>query len=287
MNTIHLTDANLMHDAAALETQELDACHYDRIIRDTGAVLKPDGTPLLIYVADAVPRDLCRLAFQVFRDANLRSDNRGAASGGRFQRLLQDGTRSRTLRSRTPVNSGMVGFADRYPRIPYCRMTSFNLDHHVKFEAVRPFIVQVSDRFQAFAPERWTAQRTFLDGVKSDYVIRDTVFTTMTVNDTWRTHAHYDKGDLRVGLGVMAVVEGGRYKGGELIFPKFRTAVDMRTGGLCLADVHELHGNAPMTGSPGFKRLSFVFYAREGMKECGTPTEERERAKRLDREIGD
>jgi hypothetical protein len=42
----------------------------------------------------------------------------------------------------------------------------------------------------------------------------------------------------------MAVLEGGRYFGCELTFPKYRTAVDMCTGGLCLADVHEWHGNA-------------------------------------------
>jgi hypothetical protein len=81
-------------------------------------------------------------------------------------------------------------------------------------------------------------------------------------------------------MGVMAVLEGGHFGGGELIFPRYRTAVDMRTGGLCLADVHELHGNAPMWGRR-FTRLSLVFYARERMVDCGTPAEEREHAARL------
>ena len=53
-------------DAKNLEGQLLDRTHYDRVIRDSKVVLKPDGTPLLIYIKDALPRGLCELAFEVF-----------------------------------------------------------------------------------------------------------------------------------------------------------------------------------------------------------------------------
>lgn len=280
MRTIQLTDDNLMPDADELGGQFLDACHYERVIEDSTTVLKPDGTPLLMYVQDALPRSLCRAAFDAFKDAPLHSSNRGMAAGGRFRPRKKDGTRSRTVQSR-PMPSGVVGFLDRSVRNPYCRMTALSLDHLEKFKAAQPFFVAASQTFEALAPDRWAAQRDFVDDVAKDFSISDTVFTTVTVNRSWRTAAHRDAEDYRPGLGVMAALEGGHYAGCELIFPKYRTAVDLRTGGLLLADVHELHGNAPLVVRPPHQRLSFVFYAREKMQLCGSAAEELERAKQL------
>ena len=80
----------------------------------------------------------------------------------------------------------------------------------------------------------------------------------------------------------MSVLEAGSYQGGYLVWPKSRTAVDMRVGGLCLADVHQWHGNTAILGAPGqFLRLSLVFYYRAKMIECGSAAEEFDRAKRL------
>jgi hypothetical protein len=265
----------------ALEGQYLDARHYDRVIDDTTTVLKPDGTPLVVYVKDAIPTRLCRIAFDTFKHVAFHSSNRGMAAGGQFHPLKQDGTRSRTAQSK-PKPSGVVGFLDPDPRFPACRLTAFNRDHYAEFEAARPFVVEVSRQFERLAPNRWAAQRAFIDDVSPDFYISDTVFTTMTVNRSWRTAAHRDDRDYRPGFGVMTALEGGHYAGCELIFPKYRTAVDMRTGGLCLADVHELHGNAPLVVRPPHQRLSFVFYAREQMVACGTATAELQRAVGLD-----
>ena len=254
MTIIQLTDRDLDPNADSRKGMFLDAADYDRCIRDSTTVLKPDGTPLLIYVSDALPRALCEIAFATFKDVTLSSANR-EIGGRRSRPMKQDGTRSGTTQT-PPTRGGIVGYYDRTPRMPFCRKTAFNLDHH------RRRLPQTVGRF--------------LDGFASqEFVIRGSVFTTMTVNNTVRTRAHRDQGDYRQGLGVMAALEGGRYTGGELIFPKFRTAVDMRTGGLCLADVHELHGNAPIVGREGrFTRLSFVFYVRERMAACGTAVEE-------------
>ena len=277
MQTIRLTDGDLMPEADRLEGDYLDARHHDRVVRDTCTVLKPDGSPLLIYVADVLPRPACLRAFDAFRDVPLRSDNRGVASGmPRFRPVRRNGKVSRRLQAR-PVNSGVIGFLDRTRQLPYCRTTALTMDHPGALRGARPLAAAASDLFRELAPDRWAAQRAFVEGVDPAFVIPGTVFTTITVNRSWRTAAHTDAGDYRPGMGVMAVLEGGRFGGGELIFPRYRTAVDMRTGGLCLADVHELHGNAPMWGQR-FTRLSFVFYARERMRNCGTPEEEREQA---------
>lgn len=271
MQTIQLRDSNLLPDTDGLKW--LDESHYDRVVEDSTTVLKPDGTPLLIYVRDVLPLSLCQRAFDAFKNAPLSSSNRGMAAGGRFRPLKENGERSRTVQSK-PIPSGVVGFLDRAERNPYCRMTALTLDHLADYHAARPFFVAASKAFETLAPDRWAAQRRFVDGVATDFCIPNTVFTTVTVNRSWRTAAHQDAEDYRPGFGVMAALEGGHFAGGELIFPKFRTAVDMRTGGLCLADVHELHGNAPLIVRPPSQRLSFVFYAREKMQQCGSAAEE-------------
>lgn len=274
MRTLQLTYSDLA-PADHLAGQCLDARHCARIVSDTCTVLKPDGTPLLIYVKDALPRSVCRGAFEAITDIPLNSANRGVASGSP---LYLAGGR---LQARQ-VPSGVMGFLDRSPRLPYCRMTALTMDHPGALRAAGPLAVTACRLFRELAPDRWEAQRAFVNGVSPSFVIPATVFTTITVNRNWRTAAHRDAGDYRPGMGVMAALEGGSYQGGELIFPRFRTAVDLRTGGICCADVHELHGNAPIVGWPGrYVRLSFVFYAREQMHECGTPRQEREHAERM------
>jgi hypothetical protein len=280
MHTIQLTSLNLTPDAVELEGQYLDSSHYDRVVEDSTTVLKPDGTPLLIYERDALPRSLCRLAFHTFKDAPLNSSNRGSAAGGRFRPVKKDGSRSRTAQSK-PSPSGVVGFLDADRRFPACRMTALTLRDYSHLKTARPFLAEVSRQFQMLAPERWAAQRAFIEKVSPDFYIPDTVFTTVTVNRSWRTAAHRDDEDYRPGFGVMTALEGGHYAGCELIFPKYRTAVDLRTGGLLLADVHELHGNGPLIVRPPHQRLSFVFYARERMHLCGSADEELSRVKSL------
>jgi Oxygenase domain of the 2OGFeDO superfamily len=283
MNTIRLTDADLMPDADvdALPGTYLYRPHYDRVIRDSTTVLKPDGSPLLVYAQDVLPQALCRAVFNSFKGVRIHlTDNRGFAAGGQsFRRERADGSLSRTVRWRR-MRSDVLGFLDRDSRNPYCRMTTFARDNFAVFKAAQPLVTAVDAIFREFAPERWQAQRQFVDTLAPAFVIPATVFTSVTVNRSERTACHTDDHDYRPGLGVMSVLEGGQFYGGELIFPKYRTAVDMRTGGVCLADVHEQHGNAPLLGHR-FVRLSFVFYAREQMDVCGTVEEERRRAARL------
>jgi hypothetical protein len=107
-----------------------------------------------------------------------------------------------------------------------------------------------------------------------DWIIADTAFTTVTVN-RWdarhdaRTRVHRDDGDLPEGFGVISILNSGRYTGGELIFLKYRVAVDMREGDVLLCDVHEFHGNAPMKETePGWERIACILYYRENMRGC-------------------
>jgi len=211
VETLRLTENDVVLDAEveALKGTFLFAPHYDRVIRDSTTVLKPDGSTLFTYVKDALPRSICEAAFATFKDAPLgTTDARGLAAGGRpFQRLRKDGSRSATRRSK-PLQSNVIGFLDRDPRNPYCRMTSFTRDNFAVFQAARPLVVEVNRLFRELAPERWQAQREFAERVSPDFVIPGTVFTSVTVNRSERTAAHMDAHDYRPGFGVMAVLEG-------------------------------------------------------------------------------
>jgi hypothetical protein len=77
------------------------------------------------------------------------------------------------------------------------------------------------------------------------------------------------------------VERGDPYNGGYTVFPRFRIAVNLRTGDFLGMDVHEIHGNCRLTARyedrPDYGRISLVCYCRELMNRCGTREEELER----------
>jgi len=297
--TVQLSYKMPDEEADALAGTMLDERSYDLLISGEDAdVLKPDGTPLILFRASALSRVVCQAAYSVLRNAATEHGNRGLAAGVirdegdlegyrhigtrsrvRYKPKKQDGTLSNTNYAK-PVASGIVGYFDRNPRFPYCRLTAFNLaDEGQRFAQAMPFIRAVDRVFASEAPERYAAQRAIVEQTSPDFYIHETVFTTITVNRNWQTAVHQDAGDYRPGFGVMSVLQAGHYDGCYLCWPAYRVAVDMRTGGVCLADVHEWHGNTPLIGRGRFERISCVFYYRAKMVECGTAAEELERAK--------
>lgn len=171
------------------------------------------------------------------------------------------------------VLSGVAGWFDRYPRIPYGRATSFTRDHYDKFQLAFPFLQSLDRGFRELLPWRWSNQKAAADKIDSRFLVPGTVFTTVTVNSNFRTAAHYDAGDLNTGLSNLLVVSnGGRYKGGYLILPEYRVAIDVRPGDLLLINNHDcMHGNTPIElEDEDAERISLVCYFREKMLELGS-----------------
>lgn len=283
--------------AKALLGSFLDDSHYDALYSGEAVkIMLPNGKPLCIYIPDSISPKNARIAYKSLRNAAKITNNRGVAAGKvdpskigmPVGKLSQSGLKylgrkssgeiGKTLYSNL-AESGIIGYMDRYARIPYCRMTAFNIDHHKEFQRSLPFVHEVDAVFQHYAPERYAAQMKMIEATEQSFTIKGTAFTTVTVNKNFRTAAHTDAGDYRGGYGVMAVLTNGDYSGCYLVFPRYRVAVNMRMGGVCLANVHEVHGNTPFIGAPGYERVSCIFYYREKMYECSTPAEEAERAK--------
>lgn len=292
MRTINLTNKLADEVADKFEGAFVEESHFDTLIQEDCDVYKPNGDILIKYRKNVLPMQACGVAWAALRNAARKTYNRGAATGafGDGKKMKQrkqklDGTISKFTVAHSQVESGIIGYMDRYVRTPYCRMTAFNIDHYKEYTAALPFVYAVNEVFKREAPERYAAQQSMVQRTNEDFYIKGTAFTTITVNRNWRTAVHKDAGDLKEGLGVMAVLEAGKYEGAYLVFPAFRVAVDMRTAGVCLADVHEWHGNTPIIGKGRYERISCIFYYRTNMHLCGTVEEELARAK--SRKLGD
>jgi hypothetical protein len=149
----------------------------------------------------------------------------------------------------------------------------------------------MADLFAEYVPDRYRQQMSVVADTQPDWVIPGTPYTTITVNNTYPTGVHTDKGDLDKGFSCLAVLRRGNYHGGRLVFPQFRVAVDMQDGDMILMDAHEWHGNTAMyctdCGERLFnyghkcnvlntipERISIVAYYRTEMQKCGTYEEE-------------
>jgi hypothetical protein len=171
------------------------------------------------------------------------------------------------------VMSGIAGWYDRYPRIPYGRATSYTAREPEKFAMAYPFLQTLAKGFKDLLPWRYNNQMEAAKRVDPRFLVPETPFTTITVNKTFRTAAHYDAGDLTTGLSNLLVLSNnGNYTGGYLIAPEYRVAVNVRPGDLLLINNHEvMHGNTPIVlGDEEAERVSLVCYFREKMLELGS-----------------
>jgi hypothetical protein len=142
-------------------------------------------------------------------------------------------------------------------------------------------------------PERYKIQHERAAGNPA-FQIKDTAFSSVTINRNFRTGLHMDAGDLREGFGNLSVIERGKYEGGFTIFPRYKIGINLRTGDFVAMDVHEWHCNTELTesaeekkynsglkdvyrndketGTQGieklFSRVSFVCYLREKLVDC-------------------
>jgi hypothetical protein len=211
-------------------------------------VYKPNGEPLLLFRPNAIPLQLCERARPHLRRMGMTfSQHRGFHS----------------------QNHG--NFAEN----GVCRKTNFAAKEVRKWVECIPFIRACDQVFRRELPDRYANQRAEAEKPDPEWLISDTVFTTLTVN-TWdathdaRSPCHRDKYDLPEGFGVISTFTMGNYTGGNLIFPDHRLAIDLRTTDLLLADVHELHGNGPLEplGGEPWERIATILYYYTDVSNC-------------------
>lgn len=255
----------------------------------TGAarVLMPDGRPLAIYLPGHLSPVLEQHPelYEILHGLrNVKTDNRGLASGTR-RRKVHGQTRTRTKR----VASAVVGALETAAQQKYCRLTMWTGQHLSQYEQLGHLLRPMSAALAHHVPDRYTAQAEHVSATHRDYIVPGTVFSTITVNNTYPTGVHTDAGDLAAGFSTLACLRRPGYSGGLLVFPEWRVAVDMHDGDLLLMDAHQWHGNTRMLCTHGqadeamrdccgAERISVVAYYRQKMTACGSLAAERAKA---------
>jgi hypothetical protein len=162
------------------------------------------------------------------------------------------------------VMSGIAGYYDRYPRIPYGRMTSYTEKNFEQYTNCYPFLRKLNNQFRELLPKRWNNQRIEANKLDPKFLIDETVFTTLTVNHNWRTACHRDAGDLHEGFSNICALGKG-WQGGEFLLPEFRIGIKLESGDMLLVNNHGgIHGNDALVGEDN-DRMTIVAYFREKM----------------------
>ena len=168
----------------------------------------------------------------------------------------------------------------RKRKIPTCRTTKFTRDQVEKWDKCLPLLKEADKQFKKLVPDRHKTQ--LIRAKKTPkFQIKNTAFSTITINYNFRTALHKDKGDLEEGFGNLLVLEKSKsensneshdYSGGYLCFPQFKIGVDVRQGDFLAMDVHQFHTNTKINslikGKNNYGRLSIVCYLRKNMIKC-------------------
>jgi len=260
--------------------------HYSFILTESCDVFSSDGTLLIGYRRAAIPDEIMDQAYPVYHYMKrFKSDNRGVYAGEtRVPQLLPDGTLSKQTRT-SNVSSCVAGFFEAQGgRHPFCRQTAFLQHHPEKWEQIQPCLQEVAKVFKSVSPTKYKKQMGYVDKTHNAWVIPETPFTTLTINNSVAAAYHQDGGDLKDGMGCMLCFRKGDFKGFELVIPEYRFAVDMRHGDVIVFNPCIWHGNVPPYDAVGeqqvdWERITVVHYYREGILGCDSPEGELEKAK--------
>lgn len=284
-----MKDIVLKNDIGRKKAEEFLGKHptekdYDIVLdnNESVAVYRPNGEVLIKLIRRSIPKDIATTAFDILYQAPLQSRNRGMSTQKGEQKNIvnPNGTRSKTNQLEKPVNSGIIGYYDRYTRTPYCRSCSWNRNNPQKWKQLLPFISHVDNVFRKYYPERYAVQKYIAEHSHPEWIIGNTAFSTVTINKNYQTACHYDAGDLKEGYGVLACLRGGKYDGGLLVIPRYRVALNLKSRDIVLFDVHEVHGNTQIIKKQlNAVRMTCVFYLRENIIRCGNSEEELNRVR--------
>lgn len=234
-------------DIAPMIGKILTDNEYDFLVTGPTHATIPNGSggkkDLLKYIPRAFAEEEMTSFYDVLHELRTyETTNRGNASGTERQKAFEDSTWTYSK----PVASAIIGAFDAAPPKNYCRLTAFTAKETEKFASLFPMFQKVGRLFAEHVPDRYDVQAKFAAETDPDWVIPGTPFSTATVNNSYPTGVHTDKGDLDEGFSTLVTLRRGTYRGGRLVFPQWRVAVDMQDGDLLLMDAHQYHGNTTL-----------------------------------------
>lgn len=242
----------------------------DHIIDFHGASVFRDakGAVCGVLLPGALPAFAAAMAADVLRPAAVRTSLRSNMFGGL-----------------APL-SGIAGYFD-YRGSPVelkCRKTTFTCEHLNTWPDVFPMITYIDAIYKAVFPKQWAMQHAAVPDIVR---IHGSSFSTLTINQQFRTASHTDAGDFDAGYGLLSVLEG-EYQGVSLALDDFRVCFCMQPGDVLLFNTHFFHSNTePELDNHGDKwtKLTCVFYYRAALGEPFCIAEYRRRLLRA-KELG-
>ena len=258
--------------------KHVNETHYDFVLDHSADLYDAaTGDMLAKFRKKAMPMDVLLAGYENFKHSIAPSTNRGSAAGGFKKRgFNKDGTPSNVMEAPT-VLSGNVGYMNPGGMNRFCRLTAFGREHFdTYFEGGMPFVEYIDKKYKELCPEHHKRQLKTANETNANYVLKDTAFSTITVNKNFRTAVHKDAGDHPEGFGNLFVYREGDWEKGYFVLPEWRIGVDMQNQDMLFVDVHRWHGNEEFVGieDEGNLRVSFVLYYRTGLRKCLGPKEE-------------
>ena len=288
---------------------------YPLINNDTDVYYEEDNKKILLckFRKKVISNELIDIGWKNYKDLAKASRGRGASAGPinkesqywKKRNLVdtkkwstsyinKNGKKSK-MKVNNQVASNPIGFYEsskNFANLP-CRLTHFTRTNFDKYNNGLPFIERINSLFKELIPDSYQSQ---LDRAmkKENFRIKNTAFSTITINRNFRTALHMDAGDFKGGFGNLTVIERGKYHGGYTVFPQFGIGINVRCGDFLAMDVHKYHANTeiyetdedkeynltipkdyndnPDVGTKGiytnYTRLSFVCYLREKLINC-------------------
>lgn len=239
-------------------------------------VKKANGDPLMIYLPEAIPEEIAKVARPILRTVKATSSTRSQAGGGHV--AIDSDKISASRGAGKPVKMQQIGSMEKLAGnvgYPVCRLTAWTGKNAERFRELYPYFQFIGDKMREYVPDRYATQMSVVKKTEPEWVIPNTPFTTVTVNNTYPTGVHVDKGDLGEGFSCLSVLRSGEYTGAIFHLAEYKIGVNLGDRDLILMDAHEWHGNTELIrGSEDAERISVVLYYRTKIAECGTATEE-------------
>lgn len=261
----YYVDKDMTDDEAhALKNTFVKRSQIKLIINDDADVYTIDEKLLLRFRKNKLSENKSDEFYNNIIDfATLPSSNRGSASG----------SKNKNVKENPKIMTNIIGFFDKFSPKQKMKMKTakinligarpcrFNMQFPEKYKKVIPLIEEIDKYYKQYISASYKKQ---YDKAKQTYFrIGKTSFTTVTTNVNFQTTIHTDKGDDAEGFGNLAVIENGKYDGGETCFPQYGIGVNVRTKDILFMDVHQWHGNLPIKAkTKDAKRLSIVCYLR-------------------------
>jgi hypothetical protein len=238
---------------------------------DADTTLLADGAVRAVFLRNAIPSNLHKLAFEFWKSVDEPLTNRPAATGtkSRHRSVGRDGSLSRRRGVNAHVEKvlkeqgaaqGVLGWDARNGGL-----TPLTIKHRELLDGNGQLIELVDSLYARHVPSLYAIQRVEVQkNPDSLCPLGLTAFSNIYILKQWATAYHKDDNNLP---GVLtAIMACGTFIGGALVLPRWQISIPYQPGDLILFDPQQVHGNLPFKG----RRISAAFYCSRHIADSGS-----------------